>query len=417
FLYSYILYDVNPAEGFNLRRDVYIRIAVFLRKLIERDKEFQWQLVLPPWGNLYHWRSRNIGSQERLFWSTFFDITSLQLYIPVIEMYEFVKGTFLYVFFLIARLLILEYSCGNREVQLDRLYILQNDEEMFKTGKFEDKNELIECDHDSLRYHKLKQHMYTGPFWGYSNVTARDVKCLKFHGMARDLSQNLKPTRYRSIMFDRMEIALHDEYGSKEYWRARRSMRYNSELYNIAEDYRKTFLNSTNKNDNTERPADWTKEKVYFQNRRNARGGSYLAVHLRRRDFIMAHKASVPTIMNTALQLQKRMVKLGLTLLFIATDAEQYEFEELKLYLPQYKIMKYVPSDYVINKFKDGGVAIIDQIICSYARYFIGTHESTFTFRIQEDREIIGFPSDTTFNKLCKTNEDCTIDGFWSIVW
>jgi len=38
----------------------------------------------------------------------------------------------------------------------------------------------------------------------------------------------------------------------------------------------------------------------------------------------MAHKASVPTIMNTALQLQKRMAKLGLTLLFIATDAEQY---------------------------------------------------------------------------------------------
>jgi len=56
-------------------------------------------------GNLYHWRSRNIGSQERLLWSTFFDITSLQLYIPVIEMYEFVEGTFLYVFFLIARLL------------------------------------------------------------------------------------------------------------------------------------------------------------------------------------------------------------------------------------------------------------------------------------------------------------------------
>ncbi|KAG5311928.1 OFUT2 fucosyltransferase, partial [Pseudoatta argentina] len=393
----YILYDVNPAEGFNLRRDVYIRIAVFLRKLIERDKEFQWQLVLPPWGKLYHWRSRNIGSQERLLWGTFFDITSLQLYIPVIEMYEFVE----------------EYSCGNTEVQLDRLYILQNDEEMFKTGKFENKNELIDCDHNSLRYHKLKQYMYTGPFWGYSNITARDVKCLKFHGIAQDLSQNLMPTRYRSVMFDRMEIALHDEYGSKEYWRARRSMRYNSELYDIAEDYRKIFLNSTNKNDNTERPADWTKEK----NRRNARGGPYLAVHLRRRDFIMAHKASVPTIMNTALQLQKRMDKLGLTLLFIATDAEQYEFEELKLYLPQYKVMKYVPSDYVINKFKDGGVAIIDQIICSYARYFIGTYESTFTFRIQEDREIIGFPSDTTFNKLCKTNEDCTIDGFWSIVW
>lgn len=38
----------------------------------------------------------------------------------------------------------------------------------------------------------------------------------------------------------------------------------------------------------------------------------------------MAHKASVPTIMNTALQLQKRMDRLKLTLLFVATDAEQY---------------------------------------------------------------------------------------------
>ncbi|KAL6262215.1 hypothetical protein P5V15_007311 [Pogonomyrmex californicus] len=392
----YILYDVNPAEGFNLRRDVYIRVAVFLKKLIEKDKEFQWQLVLPPWGKLYHWQSKNIGSQERLPWSTFFDITSLQQYIPVIEMYKFME----------------EYSQG-REIQLDRLYILQNDEEMFKTGKFEDKNELVDCDHDSLRYHKLGQHLYSGPFWGYYNITVRDVKCLKFHGMAYDLSQNLMPTQYRSVMFDHMEIALHDEYGSREYWRARRSMRYNFELYDIAENYRKTFLNSTNEDANTKRPINWIEEK----SQRNAKGGPYLAVHLRRRDFVIAHKASVPTIMDTALQLQKNMDKLGLSLLFVATDAEQNEFEELKSYLPQYKVMKFVPSNYVINKFKDGGVAIIDQIICSYARYFIGTHESTFTFRIQEDREIIGFSSETTFNKLCKTNQNCKVDGFWSIVW
>jgi len=38
------------------------------------------------------------------------------------------------------------------------------------------------------------------------------------------------------------------------------------------------------------------------------------------------------------------------------------EFEELKSYLPQYKVLKYVPSEYVMNKFKDGGIAIIDQI-------------------------------------------------------
>ncbi|XP_029169844.1 GDP-fucose protein O-fucosyltransferase 2 isoform X2 [Nylanderia fulva] len=371
----YILYDINPPEGFNLRRDVYIRLAVFIKKLIERDKKYQWQLVLPPWGNLYHWRHQNMGFQEYLFWE--------------------------------------EYSSGSKEIQLDSVYILQNDEEMFKTGKFEDKNEVSECTGDSLKYYKLKHHTYTGPFWGYHNITTQNVKCLKFHGTASYLYQNLKPTQYKSIMFDHMEIALHDEYGSKEYWKARRSMRYNSELYNIAKNYRKTYLNSTDENDNTDRPADWTKEK----RQRNARGGPFLAVHLRRRDFIISYKASIPTINDAASQLRDKMDELGLTVLFVATDGEAHEFEELKSYLPQYKVLKFTPSDYVMNKFKDGGIAIIDQIICSYARYFIGTPESTFTFRIQEDREIIGFLPETTFNQLCKTNKKCATTGQWKIVW
>lgn len=50
-------------------------------------------------------------------------------------------------------------------------------------------------------------------------------------------------------------------------------------------------------------------------------------------------------------------------------------------------------------------------------RYFIGTYESTFTFRIQEDREIIGFPTKTTFNYLCRTKEKCNFNGQWEIVW
>jgi hypothetical protein len=37
FCCRYILYDVNPPEGFNLRRDVYMRMAIFVKKL----KEFE----------------------------------------------------------------------------------------------------------------------------------------------------------------------------------------------------------------------------------------------------------------------------------------------------------------------------------------------------------------------------------------
>lgn len=125
----------------------------------------------------------------------------------------------------------------------------------------------------------------------------------------------------------------------------------------------------------------------------------------------------MPTIKGAAFQLANKMKEYGLELLFVATDADEQEIAELKSYLPQYTVLNYVPSNDVKRKFQDGGVAIIDQIICSYARYFIGTHESTFTFRIQEDREIIGFPPERTFNRLCKTKEKCSSGERWEIAW
>ena len=65
-------------------------------------------------------------------------------------------------------------------------------------------------------------------------------------------------------MFDHMEIPLHNEYGSVEFWKARRSMRYSSELYEEANYFRKLYLNSSNTVDNVQKPADWTLEKVVF---------------------------------------------------------------------------------------------------------------------------------------------------------
>ncbi|XP_046838618.1 GDP-fucose protein O-fucosyltransferase 2 isoform X1 [Vespa crabro] len=392
----YILYDVNPPEGFNLRRDVYVRVAVFVKNLNKKDKKFKWHLVLPPWGDLYHWQSKDVGPQVSLPWGTFFDIASLQKYAPVIEMYKFFE----------------EYSSKNKRTQLDIVYILQNDEEMFKTGIFEDKNEEKDCPSKLVRYKKSKEE-YSGYFWNYSNITSRQMKCILFHGTMSNLETNLYPFFHRSVMFDHMEIPLHDSYGSKDYWRARRSMRYNSELYDIASDFRAKYLNSTDKDDNTERPSDWIQEKK----KRNAIGGPYLSVHLRRRDFVIGRSESTPTIKGAASQLAKKMKEYELKLLFVATDADEQELAELKSFLPQYTVLNYVPSDYVKKKFKDGGIAIIDQIICSYARYFIGTHESTFTFRIQEDREIIGFPPERTFNRLCKVKEKCLSSGHWEIVW
>lgn len=53
-------------------------------------------------------------------------------------------------------------------------------------------------------------------------------------------------------------------------------------------------------------------------------------------------------------------------------------------------------------------------------RFFIGTYESTFTYRIYEEREIMGFPTVMTFNTFCKThyeNNNCQKNPVWRIAY
>lgn len=58
------------------------------------------------------------------------------------------------------------------------------------------------------------------------------------------------------------ETVLHDYWGGHEYWNARRSMRFNKYLKNVADTFRELVLNSTDDDDNTLRPTDWRNETV-----------------------------------------------------------------------------------------------------------------------------------------------------------
>lgn len=44
------------------------------------------------------------------------------------------------------------------------------------------------------------------------------------------------------------------------------------------------------------------------------------------------------------------------------------EFSELKSYLKKYKVFRFEPSKEIRMKYKDGGMAIIDQWIVAHAR-------------------------------------------------
>ena len=96
---KYILYDVNPGEGFNLRRDVFMRIGVMVKRLNDESLKYSYTLVLPAWGPLYHWQSRELGIQSRIPWKNFFDVPSISRYVNSIDLEDFLgNNEILYVF-------------------------------------------------------------------------------------------------------------------------------------------------------------------------------------------------------------------------------------------------------------------------------------------------------------------------------
>ena len=80
---------------------------------------------------------------------------------------------------------------------MDRVFFLQNDEEMFKTGKFKEKNVITKCSKTGIPYKKIGDERIVGYFWGFNNVTSRKLDCVVFHGTTFDLKKNLNPESYK----------------------------------------------------------------------------------------------------------------------------------------------------------------------------------------------------------------------------
>ncbi|XP_049641427.1 GDP-fucose protein O-fucosyltransferase 2 isoform X2 [Suncus etruscus] len=386
----YLLYDVNPPEGFNLRRDVYIRVASLLKTLLKAEEE--WALVLPPWGRLYHWQSPDIR-QVRIPWADFFDLPSLGRNIPVLEYEQFIAesgGPF-----------------------IDQVFVLQGYSEGWKEGAWEEKFDPRPCIDPPL-YSQDKHQYYRGWFWGYEETRGLNVSCLSVQGSASIIAPLLlRNTSARSVMLDRAENLLHDHYGGKEYWDTRRSMVFAKHLRAVGDEFRSRFLNSSDLADSVPFQEDWTQMKVQLG---SARGGPYLGVHLRRKDFIWGHRKDVPSLVGAVKQIHHLLRTYGLSQVFVATDAIPHEVEELRRLLPE--MVRFEPTWGELELYKDGGVAIIDQWVCAHARVFIGTSLSTFSFRIHEEREILGFDPKTTYNRFCGDQEDaCEQPTHWKVVY
>ncbi|XP_055327837.1 GDP-fucose protein O-fucosyltransferase 2-like isoform X2 [Paramacrobiotus metropolitanus] len=388
----FMLYEVNPGEGFNLRRDVFVRAAVFVHMLNELDDRSSWALVLPPWGPLYHWKRKDLR-QDALHWSLFFDIDSIRRFVPVMEFDDYLADRKLPVIDEVFYLM----SHNFDEVDLQSEWLL---------------NETKCSDVAGLPYFFEAKNVIRGWFWDYDGIYTKRLRCFKALGPAGKIITRLlakTDVTDKAVMFDRFETVLHDHYGSENYWKARRSMRFSKRLINLGNEFRENNLNSSDERDITITPDSWEIQKSPV-----AFGGPFVCAHLRRQDYLRAHADEVPSVREAALQLRKILRMQNISVVFLATD----EVRELKQNLPGITVWTYNPSQQLLSTIKEGGAAIVEQWICAHARFFIGSHESTFSFRIQEEREILGFDPATTFNRFCKTFESsCEQPAKWRVIY
>lgn len=179
----YVLYSVNPVEGFNLRRDVYLRMAIFLKNLRKVKGYSNAQLVLPVFHHLYHWKSH--FRQSNMFWNHFFDLPSLKLFTNVIDMWEFFDK--------------LDSHDGVEMVNINEVYVLQQFEAMFESGIFVDKFEETACTRNEYdNYHFLE----------YYNITERTITCLNFQGSASLLVKVLEEYKEKYQALEKPRVVL-----------------------------------------------------------------------------------------------------------------------------------------------------------------------------------------------------------------
>ncbi|KAH8394412.1 hypothetical protein KR222_004829 [Zaprionus bogoriensis] len=411
----YILYDVNISEGFNLRRDVYIRMAVFVRRLRRRRRFRNVRLVLPPWPRLYHWHSHGLA-QSDLPWRSFFDMDSLRRYAPVMDYDEFVA----------------EYRQFGMPappyVHVSQVFRLTHYEIMLEQGVFRDKYERVTGDAAAQRSDACNERSIAGgPLLQQRLLRYGRFHCVRFQGSAGLLERLLREAiaedtagaedaqdmRVYAVLS--AETVLHDNWGDEHFWLARRSMRFAPFLERVAAGFRLQALSTTDSTAGVQRPAMWELERP----KRDARGGDYLCAHLRRGDFVRSRESTTPTLKAAAQQMKQLLRAFNLTTVFVASDATPYELLELKELFYRFRLVHFTPeSSAQRQRLRDGGVAIVDQLICAYARHFVGTYESTFTYRIYEEREILGFSKASTFNTFCKAlGGNCARNAVWPIVW
>eukprot|EP00457_Paulinella_chromatophora_P005614 gb/GEZN01005631.1/.p1 GENE.gb/GEZN01005631.1/~~gb/GEZN01005631.1/.p1 ORF type:complete len:520 (-),score=89.83 gb/GEZN01005631.1/:218-1558(-) len=387
-------------------------MATLLLQLQASDPSSKWLLVLPRFHNTVHW-----GYGTSYPWSDFFDLTAMQAVMPVLEVSEFLS-----VLSHLNQISHLNQRGPADETVDDRNPRQQhnsNNKQPYKEKEKKKEEEetggteqlyLIDyilhlsplreytqhgewqslvagakprvCPDEALQlYPNGPGGWLSGEFWG-TGLQAKEIACFDHMGSPYLLIPHILSRPGRTFFIDQAKQTSHhcyDQHYSTEWWQIRRSMAYASHLRTAAE-------------------AFWIDMGLSSR--------PYLAVHLRRGDFVVHSKApaleeAVESIRaaRDAFTSRLQSVSAGVVLpVFVATATSTQELARLRSLLPGMLLLADWPHH---TNFSVGQRLVLDMIISAHADWFLGTEDSTVTFRIREDRELLGRTESSTYGVVC----------------
>jgi len=362
----YFLWETNLGEGFSMRRNAFLRAAVLLRKvqLVEDDKgsNTEWTLVLPPmtshgWMNHHADNGRSRGF---LPWGKFLDLDAMRKIHPrIIEIDEYMK---------------LHPHDDEKHINATVLAKVCDGTKpdchctMDKVVKWpgvggfqrraEKKGDVEECVEHPLLF-------------GITKVSfPHQLVCLPDRWMEADdpkiVGAMLQKGTRDSVYFHDKEQMVDRNH---RFWEVRKHVPYSNHLVKAARLFQKRQFNNK----------------------------AYLALHLRRGDFLQAHPGLVPSLLEVVRIIKTQLTEMDVSDVFIATDGTlgrghgaHSDVEYINKRLPKGMKASQLYGTNQDGEFHMGEFALIEQIIAAEADYFIGTQSSMFTDLVLQERAIHG---------------------------
>lgn len=352
----YLLYDTNFGESFGAQTEVFLSAVKLVAELNTKvGKGDPWTLVLPPWCTVLHWYSES----SHLPWRELFDMAALRS-VPAIEYEDFRR-----------------HVGSSAAVETAVVPALGNRGQGGR-GDFAGWDQKAEAcssgDQKMPQKWKRSRDQTSVVYGGYcdDDIAVSELRCGVLQSPSTKALVDMigaLPTNPRSVLvkhLDALPLPL-PAPGQQPALQPARALEEAADAFAT----------------------------------RSFGGLPYIAVHLRRNEFVRNHPETTPAAEAAAARINKLLKDKGVDQVFVATDGRRDFLSVLRkrVRVPVYTFMVDDGAQMPDHKGKED---VINLRLLAKAKYFVGSQASSFSALVRRERQRLGLSSKSSEEGFCR---------------